>query len=76
MGCPIPSLSIPARLPACILNLPPHTRLQGLDVGPESNALINKALSDCKTVLWNGPMGGEAPPPAPACAAFMHAGEL
>ncbi|EFN59488.1 hypothetical protein CHLNCDRAFT_29609 [Chlorella variabilis] len=29
----------------------------GLDVGPESNALINKALSDCKTVLWNGPMG-------------------
>ncbi|EFN59487.1 hypothetical protein CHLNCDRAFT_138104 [Chlorella variabilis] len=30
----------------------------GLDVGPESNALINKALSDCKTVLWNGPMGG------------------
>jgi len=33
--------------------------LQGLDVGPESSELIKKALSDCKTILWNGPMGGE-----------------
>lgn len=29
----------------------------GLDVGPDSTALIKAALSDCKTVLWNGPMG-------------------
>ncbi|KAL4419166.1 hypothetical protein ABPG77_004889, partial [Micractinium sp. CCAP 211/92] len=29
----------------------------GLDVGPESRATIKKALSDCKTILWNGPMG-------------------
>ncbi|PRW58440.1 phosphoglycerate kinase [Chlorella sorokiniana] len=29
----------------------------GLDVGPESSEMIKKALSDCKTILWNGPMG-------------------
>ncbi|KAL4431129.1 hypothetical protein ABPG75_006385 [Micractinium tetrahymenae] len=29
----------------------------GLDVGPESSETIKKALSDCKTILWNGPMG-------------------
>ena len=39
--------------------------LQGLDVGPESSELINKALSDCQTILWNGPMGGERPPLPP-----------
>ena len=29
----------------------------GLDNGPESSEEIAKALSDCKTVVWNGPMG-------------------
>lgn len=29
----------------------------GLDIGPESVALFQAALADCKTVLWNGPMG-------------------
>ena len=29
----------------------------GLDNGPESTKLIQKELSDCKTVIWNGPMG-------------------
>merc|ERR1719494_1135119 len=29
----------------------------GLDNGPESTKLIQDALGDCKTVIWNGPMG-------------------
>lgn len=29
----------------------------GLDIGPESIELFQEALSDCKTVIWNGPMG-------------------
>ena len=29
----------------------------GLDIGPETLANVNKGLSDCKTVIWNGPMG-------------------
>jgi phosphoglycerate kinase len=29
----------------------------GLDIGPESGAAFAKALSDAKTVFWNGPMG-------------------
>merc|ERR1711994_543912 len=29
----------------------------GLDNGPEATASIKKALSDCKTIIWNGPMG-------------------
>jgi len=29
----------------------------GLDNGPEATADIVKALADCKTVVWNGPMG-------------------
>jgi len=29
----------------------------GLDVGPVSLAAIKQALSTCKTVVWNGPMG-------------------
>jgi len=29
----------------------------GLDIGPNTIADIQNALSDCKTVIWNGPMG-------------------
>lgn len=29
----------------------------GLDIGPESVKEFQKALSDCKSVIWNGPMG-------------------
>merc|ERR1711998_235740 len=29
----------------------------GLDVGPETIKTIQDGLSDCKTVVWNGPMG-------------------
>ncbi len=29
----------------------------GLDIGPDSIKLFQNALSNCKTVIWNGPMG-------------------
>jgi len=29
----------------------------GLDIGPDSVATFQKALEDCRTVIWNGPMG-------------------
>jgi phosphoglycerate kinase len=29
----------------------------GLDIGPKTIADIQEGLSDCKTVIWNGPMG-------------------
>jgi phosphoglycerate kinase len=29
----------------------------GLDIGPNSRALFAGALADCRTVVWNGPMG-------------------
>ncbi len=29
----------------------------GLDIGPSSIKAFQQALSDCKTVIWNGPMG-------------------
>mmetsp|Transcript_6997 Transcript_6997/g.18763 ORF Transcript_6997/g.18763 Transcript_6997/m.18763 type:complete len:451 (+) Transcript_6997:156-1508(+) len=29
----------------------------GLDNGPESTKMIQSELADCKTVIWNGPMG-------------------
>jgi len=29
----------------------------GLDNGPKATEDIKKALSDCKTIIWNGPMG-------------------
>jgi len=34
----------------------PADRL-GLDIGPDSAATFSAALSDCRTVFWNGPMG-------------------
>lgn len=30
----------------------------GLDIGPKSIAEIEAGLSNCKTIIWNGPMGG------------------
>ena len=30
---------------------------QGLDIGPQTIVLFQKALSDAQTVLWNGPLG-------------------
>ena len=31
--------------------------LQGLDIGPDSLKAFQDSLSDCKTIVWNGPMG-------------------
>jgi phosphoglycerate kinase len=30
---------------------------QGLDAGPKSKALFNDVVMQCKTILWNGPLG-------------------
>jgi phosphoglycerate kinase len=30
---------------------------QGLDIGPQTIGLFGQALSECRTVLWNGPVG-------------------
>ena len=35
----------------------PMPGVQGLDIGPDSIKLIEDALSDAKTVVWNGPAG-------------------
>jgi phosphoglycerate kinase len=29
----------------------------GLDIGPDSIKMFQEALADCKSVIWNGPMG-------------------
>ena len=29
----------------------------GLDIGPDSVKVFQEALSDCQTIIWNGPMG-------------------
>lgn len=29
----------------------------GLDNGPDSTAMINEKLGECKTIIWNGPVG-------------------
>ena len=31
--------------------------LMALDIGPASSTLFTEALSDCATIVWNGPMG-------------------
>ena len=35
----------------------------GLDIGPKSCTLFTEALSDAKTIVWNGPMGVFEMPP-------------
>jgi phosphoglycerate kinase len=30
---------------------------QGLDAGPKSKALFHDVVMQCKTILWNGPLG-------------------
>jgi phosphoglycerate kinase len=29
----------------------------GLDIGPQSIKVFQNALAECKTIIWNGPMG-------------------
>src|SRR5207247_5302158 len=51
----------------------PADRL-GLDIGPESVAAFSAALSDARTVFWNGPMGVfELPPFAPGTRGVAEA---
>ena len=38
-----------------IQEIDPHW--MGLDIGPATIALFREALSDAKTIMWNGPMG-------------------
>ena len=38
-----------------IENIPADS--MGLDIGPDSIKVFQAALADCKTVIWNGPMG-------------------
>jgi len=52
-----------------------------LDVGPQSEKDITSALSSCKTLIWNGPLGAFEYPPfdhattAVAQAVAMMTGE-
>ncbi len=41
--------------PCDINNIPDD--MMGLDIGPKSIGLFKDAIKDCKTVIWNGPMG-------------------
>ena len=34
-----------------------------LDIGPESAASLSKRLADCRTLVWNGPLGAFEVPP-------------
>ena len=52
MSCARTPYSVPSR--PWILRV---ASLQGLDIGPDSIKLIEDALSDAKTVVWNGPAG-------------------
>ena len=55
-----------------------------LDIGPETAALAARKLEDCRTLLWNGPLGAFETPPfdrgttrlARAAAARTEAGRL
>ncbi|OQR85625.1 phosphoglycerate kinase [Achlya hypogyna] len=38
-----------------IHNIPPEWL--GMDIGPQSEALFEKELLGCETIVWNGPMG-------------------
>lgn len=48
------SNDVPCR--ACDINAIPDD-MMGLDIGPESIELFKDAVKECKTVIWNGPMG-------------------
>ncbi|MCK5622423.1 MAG: phosphoglycerate kinase [Alphaproteobacteria bacterium] len=49
-----------------------------LDIGPDSVAELNAKLADCKTLLWNGPLGAFEIPPfdAGTVAVAREAGRL
>lgn len=43
-------------LQTCKIDSVPHNKMI-LDVGPDSIADLERRLKDCKTVVWNGPLG-------------------
>jgi phosphoglycerate kinase len=38
-----------------VQDVPPNWMI--MDIGPATSLLYREALSDCKTIIWNGPMG-------------------
>lgn len=38
-----------------VQNIPPEMRI--MDIGPDSVTTFREAVEDCKTVVWNGPLG-------------------
>lgn len=64
--CCRPPQTPPQMLSPCLC-LPPPAQVvsadkipdgwMGLDIGPDSIKTFQAALNDCKTVVWNGPMG-------------------
>lgn len=40
----------------CKIDSVPHTKMI-LDIGPESISDLERRLKDCKTLVWNGPLG-------------------
>ncbi len=45
-------------VPAYIKTTQEHPEdLMGLDIGPASRVLYSEAMTDCQTIVWNGPMG-------------------
>ena len=51
-----PEFNIDAKPSVVAANAIPADQM-GLDVGPETAVIFAKAMGECKTVFWNGPMG-------------------
>lgn len=49
-------LSVDAESQTCAIDAVPHTKMI-LDIGPASIADLENRLKECKTVVWNGPLG-------------------
>ena len=50
-------------------SIAPDTRI--LDIGPASANLVSSRMSDCRTLLWNGPMGMFETPPFDTSTNFL-----
>ena len=51
-----PEFNIDAKPSVVAANAIPADQM-GLDIGPDTAATFAKAMGECKTVFWNGPMG-------------------
>ena len=52
-----------------VRSIAPDTRI--LDIGPASANLVSSRMSDCRTLLWNGPMGMFETPPFDTSTNFL-----